>query len=247
MTTPAGEGAPEIKVPGDEETQDSFEGALESQVRDITGEVPQWVHDIELFQASHDQVVSTVSYAFSSPAPEKIDAANEAIAVARKNSELLFEKEFFRGVREESADENPDQTNAHYPLKAAIAAMAKAIVDLDKQLKAFIPLKISRDQQSIDNLHEIAEKVVNAGEDEREALEPLGVLSKKYGILCNEIQEALKAPSVTKAAGSAQSKNVFGVQAPSEWKREAVGLAIAGVVLFGATALGNIVTRGRRK
>lgn len=139
---------------------------------------------------------------------------------------------------------NEEKHEASVPLMAAVAAVVRATEDLDARLKARFPLKIERDKRSVQDLDEIVKEVI-AETNEKDAHEIVARLTRDYSTLCGELQEALKAPSITKAKTSGIAGPI-GKKMSNEDMKELRGLAIAGVILLGATVLGNVLTRQRK-
>ncbi len=227
-----------------EGVQDPFVGAIGSEIRAAGPESPLWLQDIDSFQLSHSHAMLKTKAALAKPTQETLDHATEAIIITRKNGELLFEKEFFRDYPDEAPTYAASAEGAAIlPLRAAVGAVARACEDLDGHLNALFPLKIPRDPYSTEDLEEIMKRV-KEGADEREALEPLGRLTRKYSTLCNEMQDALKTPKVASSIIEGQKATIT---KSAEWKREAAGIGVASLVLFAATASGTWLAQRSKK
>lgn len=242
MSIIPGEGSSEMRTVGIDGVEDPFDTTL-GEMRGTETESPKWLQDIDCFQAAHRQAVEKVHGAFADPSEENLDSADEAIIIARKNSDLLFEKGFFWDHTVADPGDTANDTIS-LPLRSAVGAIARAIEDLDKQLKELFPLKIARDEYSVDDLEGIV-KDVQVAVDEKDAHEPIGKLCQKYAVLCTEMQDALKAPRITRASKTLNKRGIAG-QTSSEWKKQAIDLGLAGVVLLGATVLGNILSRPKK-
>ncbi len=239
----SGDARGQTDTPWVESSDDLFEAAVVG-VTSAETETP-WMEDIKHFHAAHQQAVERFLEAVANPSKEYLEKANEAILIAKKNSDLLFEKGFYWDYRAPAptGGEKTDEI-ATLPLRSAVAAMARAIEELDAKLKELIPLKIARDAYSVEDIDTIIKDVTGPGE-EKDALEPLAKLTKQYAILSGELQEALKAPSITKAKSSGIGGPIskkMGVERMKELK----DLGLAGAVLLGATVLGNILSRPKK-
>lgn len=212
--------------------------AVEGLESDV--EQAPWITDLKTFGVSHQDAITKVIGAFQSPSQEGLDAANEALGVASKNSSIIFEKEYFRGM---ALGDEPDPT----PLESAVTVVVQATEGLDRQLKIMFPLRIEQDKLSKE---ELRKKIDEAKGDNRDkALEPLASFSKDYAALCTELQEALKTPRIATAIAKqkAEQNAQASSQEPRDWRKEIADLSLASGALFVATALANILARPKTK
>ena len=209
----------------------------------IHGSELQWQTDIDTFQESHRVATQALNEAIASPSKESIDAANEAIEVARRNSSLLFEKGFhWDDSTPEPGEKSSERT---IPLTLTVDAVAKAIEDFDKTAQSLTPHRIGRDPFTGEALATIIEDVEEAT-NEKDKHEPIARLSAQYSALCTELSEILNRPSILKAKQTGV-KQVFSGESGNEWKGKAADLSLIAAGLTIAIMIGNRLSPPRRQ
>lgn len=208
---------------------------------DLSGadtESPQWVIDIATFQLAHQQTIARFTEAVSNPTKENLEKAEEAIALLKKNSDLILGKDFYWKTDKEDKEQSTE------PVRAAVIAIACSIKEMDAQLKALIPLKVSRDPYSEEDIDEIVQSLTKPIIDD-EAYKKVTQLVRRHAFVCTELSETLKSPTVSRHKSGV--KQVFTPQGRSQWQEKITQVGgAAGAVALGYF-LGEVLARRRSR